>query len=525
MKIKISKQLWQDCGLKMGWMERDAMAVAKPSPEVAQKMKEQGIYFLQNVFRTMPHTTQKDMHDAISRVVETGAADFFKNLGPKEVVDLPAIYVTKPEDVFEYEGNNYIAIDFTDPHPEPYKKAVTHFNVKYPAGSTYPGHAKCLNIDTGEVVPILLPEISSKISPPTQAREETLKKLNTEVASYNEKINAIDKSLGVNRFGMQIVSAEQKIEERLSALEGIKAATLAKMEKAKTDPLAAYKLWEDELKEGLANGKYSPKDIFDTLLFLYQGNPSALAEGLRTNQINVPEGIKAGLLAAAEQAGKSQQAHKTKKEEDRRMEEERIKAKEIPADIHEEPLQPFGLEEVPGGGFDKADEAKTMYHWIGSFKNTLESTDRDIKELTEIKNTFGGLRKYLGTLVSPEMSKAFLGTSEGKTVLSELNSFLTKSEMFIKRYATDIIQNGKVNPQLMGRKGTMGNALLAVSLTKLYNVIKKTIESSLGEPIPPEKVEPGIPMPISSKKEFITKLSNVLWEAFQRRFKGLNENI
>jgi len=516
MKVKISRQLWQSLGSKMGWMEINAMAVPAPSPEVVNKMKEQGLFFLQSIINRMPHTTQKDMKAALDKVVETGATDLFTSLDAKEVIDLPAIYAPDPNEVFEYNGKKYIAIDVKEPRLMGQKK--TYYGTEYKKGDQYPGHAICLNIDTGKVEPILLSEVQSKITPSTENREFTLKKLNEEVQSYNEKINAINKSTGAYKLAMQVLSAEMKVDQRLKDLEGIKNAVTAKMERAQGNPMEAYKMMEDELRQGIASGKYNEKDIFDTLLFLYQGNPAQLVSEIQSGAIKVPDSINANLLAAAAQENKGIEAYRQEKEKETLEREQRIRQKEVPADIHEEEIRPFNLQEIPGSKYRKVDELKSFHHLVGGLRQTLKSVQRDFDELTQIKNSFAGLRKYLGALEAGQRSKEFLATNEGKTILSQLNDFLTKSEMFIKRYATDIIQDGKINPQLMGREGTIGNSLLAVALTKIYNVIKGTVEEALSAPTPAVKTEPAIPTPVASSN-LKMKISNALWDAFQKRFK------
>jgi hypothetical protein len=114
-----------------------------------------------------------------------------------------------------------------------------------------------------------------------------------------------------------------------------------------------------------------------------------------------------------------------------------------------------------------------------------------------------------------------------------MTDFLEKSSMFIKRYATDIIQDNKVNPKLMGTEGTQGNALLAVALTRMYNVTKETIDMYTGgRTTPPpgamsetpsvrDTVEAPQPVsePVANTQNKITKMSSLLWKAFEERMR------
>ena len=97
---------------------------------------------------------------------------------------------------------------------------------------------------------------------------------------------------------------------------------------------------------------------------------------------------------------------------------------------------------------------------------------------------------------------------------------------FISRYSINIVENGNLNPKLMSRKGSTGNAFIAIGIKQLYNVIRETLkefEGDIPSPVLPEKT-PVDTQPeeveASSKDVFVKKLSNALWSVFERRMSG-----
>jgi len=502
-------------------VKKVAMAVPVSS-EQAEAMKQHGIFVLQDILKRLPHTTQKDMFNKIQEVIQSGASEFFRNLEVKTAIQLPAVYVIDPDDIFSLNGKNYFAIE-VDPARKVGKKWTSMSGREYQKNDQYDGEVLALDIETGLPVPLPLPQVNALITAPTGDREKVLERVNKEVASYNERIQAIDNAVGASKLALQIARAEDKINERIETLNSIKTSIENKLQRYESAPRESYEGWMNSLREGIRNGQLNIRDVYDTILFLYQSNPESLAQKIRSGEIIIPEDLKAGILGIAEQEQAGISKDQEKKQRDEQEREERIRQREIP-EIHEQPISPFAIQDIPGSKYKTVKEQKSFYHWMSSQKHAIEGTERDIKELTEIKNAMEEMRKYTGP-----KSKEFITSPEGRSYLQSLSNFLNASSMFIKRYATDIIQDGKVNPKLMGSEGTEGNAFVAVALTRLYNVIKATLEEYTAiSPMPSGRDTVETPVPAlenvsntsnSQDKIKITKLSEILWKAFEERLK------
>jgi len=496
-------------------------------------MKANGITVLQNMVKTMPNATQKDMHAALQDVIKSGASEFFKNMTPKTVISLPLIYVLNPDDIFELEGKRYVTIEvhdgsnFTTPGITG-QKYTSPSNIEYPKGTKIPGEVEALNLDTGEPEILPLPLVREKITKPTENAENLAKKANEKIAQYNEKIKSISKATGASKLVLQIESAKQNVEQRMEDLKNIIFYDQQKLENVQKDPLSAFENYAQDLKNQVESGKLSLKDAYDTILYLYQSIPEKLVSDIESGKIKIPEELKMGILTIAKREIESTKSKTQQKQLNDAKELEIIQKRDIP-EIHDTEMEYFTPQDIPGSKqkYKEIDTKKSMWSYIASIKKSLLGSKKDYEELTLIRDSINNMERYMGELQKGQRSKKFLLSPEGKPILDEMNNFLNESSLFIKRYAVNIIQDGKVNSKLMGPKGTAGNALLAISLTKMYNIVKETIAMYSTDPIItepnkelPQPSKPTIKEPIANTENQITKLSNALWSAFEDRMRA-----
>ena len=298
-----------------------AMSVPAPSPQDAESMKQHGIFVLQDMLKRMPHTTQKDMFSAIQN---SGATEFFRNLDVKTVIQLPAVYVVDPKEMFEFNGKAYFAIEVAEPRIVG-KKWTSMSGTEYKKGDQYDGEVLALDIQTGLPVPLPLPQVNSKITTPTGNRESLLQKVNQEVEKYNERLSTITKAVGASILPMQILRAELKVNERLATLQKMKEAIENKLQMSSNLPKNTYDGYLNSLRDQVQNGRLNIRDVYDTVIYLYQSNPDALINGINSGSISVPEELKIGLIAIAEQEKTGIASEKSKKEQEQREREERIR--------------------------------------------------------------------------------------------------------------------------------------------------------------------------------------------------------
>lgn len=501
-----------------------SMAVPAPTGEVAKRMKEQGIYILQDMLSRMPNTTQKDMHAALRGVIDSGASEFFSNMTPRTVIGLPSIYILDNKDVFEVDNKRYVSL-LVEPPRVVGKVWKSPSGRDYAKGQEFEGEITALDLDSGTPVILPLPSIRDKVIKPTENAEEIARKANKEIAAYNEKIASINNAIGADKLVLQVERARSQIQRRLDKLEGIKKSTREQLEHYQKDPKTTFDAYAQDLQGKVERGELSLKDAYDTVLYFNMGSP----EKIISNIDKIPEALRAGVLAIARKEVESRE-EKAREESQKELEqEERIRSREIP-EIHDVEIEPFSVQDIPGGkgGYKEVRTPKTLWSHIASLKASLAGSEKDIQELTKIKQSIENIEKYMGALLKGQRSKEFLNTPEGQPVLDAMNNFLNESSLFVKRYATDIVQDGKINTRLMGSAGTEGNAILAVSLNRMYNVVKETIDMYSGNlpPTIPAVREPAVPetVPVtetvvSSSKDKIKRMSELLWIAFENRMK------
>lgn len=517
-------------------LKKSAMAVPSPVGDTAEKMKQQGLYVIQEMLTRMPNSTQAETMSAIQNIVNSGASEFFSKMTPRTVISLPQIYALDQNDIFEVDGKRYVSIEVSPPRKVG-QKWTSPSGIQYVKGQDFGGEVVALDLDTGSPTVLSLPPIKDKILVPSENREKLMADANKEIALYNERIGSLTEALGASKIVTQIGRAKRQIEVRIDSLNRIIESNVKQLSSVEQNKKPAFESWAKDLRDGVASGRMSLKDAYDTVLYLNMSTPEQLISGLSSNPptIQVPEELKAGILAIAKKEAEMSGIKREKERNEKLEEQKRIEEKEVP-EIHEDEIKPFTMEDIPGGqakpGLEKyrtVDLTKSVWHQIAGLKASIDGSRRDLAQLTEIKMSIENMEKYMGALESGQRGAAFLNTPEGKPVLDAMKDFLSKSSLFIKRYATDIIQDGKVNPRLMGPKGTKGNALLAVSLTRMYNVVKETIamytggaSGSVALDVPVSKepvgVEPVAPVQASVKGK-IEKLSEILWKAFEDRMK------
>lgn len=515
--------------------QKIAMAVPAPTGKSSEDMKAQGLYVIQNMLTRMPNATQKEVMEALQRIIDSGASEFFGKMTPRTAIGLPNIYILDPDDVFEVDGKQYVSLS-VEPSRLVGKSWTSPSGSVYAKGQMFEGEVSVLDLATGELAVLPLAPIKDKIIVPTGNREVVLQRANQEIKKYNEKIKSINDAIGASKLVLQIERAKEQIQSRLTTLEAIKSGTRKQLDRFRQAPLAAFESWASELREGVQSGRMSLRDAYDTILYLHMSSPEKLIADIESGNFRVPEELREGILAIAR---KEMEVGARKNEEEAKRELERgrrIQEKNVP-EIHDVEIEPFALEDIPGGsgpGKEKYKEVhttKSIWHQIYKLKASLEGSTKDAEELTKIKTSIGNMEKYMGDLQKGQRSKKFLNTLEGKPILDAMNNFLGESSLFIKRYATDIIQDGKVNPRLMGTEGTEGNALVAVALTRMYNVVKETISMYTGgETLPgaetvaqPEKEliksPEGEVVQAFISKDKIVKISEFLWKAFEDRMR------
>lgn len=492
--------------------------------ETGQKMKEQGLYLIQDMLKRMPHTNQKDMHDALSGVINSGASEFFRNMKPKTVINLPEMYILDPDDIFEVNGKRYVSIT-VDPPRVVGQKWKSPSGREYVKGQQFEGEITALDLDTGMPIVLPLAPIKEQMIAPTTNADQILQKANKEIAKYNERIRSINNAVGVSKLTLQIARAKDQIQRRLNTIASIKQSLQAQLDYYQQSPKTSFESWTNDLKNKIQRGQLNIRDAYDTILYLNMSTPEQLVNDIETEAIIIPQEIREGVLAIARKEIESRTKERNKEEENKHQEEERVRETTIP-EIHDTEIEPFVKEDIPGGKekYKEVRTTKSLWHHIASLKNAITSGEKDAQELTKIKQSMENIEKYLGELEKGQRSKMFLNTPEGKPILDALSNFLNDSSLFIKRYATNIIQDGKVNPKLMGTTGTEGNALVAVALTRMYNIVQETIKMYTGgeevqtqvKDVPettPERV------PIANSQDKIKKMSELLWKPFEDRMR------
>jgi len=491
------------------------LSMAVPLPEdLKRQMASEGVYVLLNKNPALPTMGVEAIRGIVDDLRETGANQFIQSLGDKACMELPYILKAGPENMVEIDGRSYLVANVRP--SEEVKKARLIDGIQYQKGGHWPGEVVLMD-ENGSPVIRTFDEIGNSLRVSPRLRQESMDQINEEVTKWNDKVSAINKAVGITKLNLQVMSAEATITERLASLSGQEQH----FSRIIQDPLSVssgYGSWIEYLKNNYRT--FSPRDIFDTLMFLYQYSPEQLLQKIESNEIEVPQEIRTVLMAVAAQEANLAES---KREEKRLKDVSKQERKDAPLEQErlpqETPIRPVTLDDVPEKKFKEPTQYKTLHTWSSSLRKILEGIAEDKRDLTNVMSSFGGIKNYIKEMENGTRARSFLRTPEGQVILRDLESFLDAAQVFIKRYESEPIIEGKLNPKLMGRAGSIGNALIAVRLNNIFNIIQHDIsEVKVPEAAPETVPTAAIPTEAKSKNK-IEKMSERLWSAFENRMK------
>lgn len=500
------------------------MPVPMPSPEERRRMMEEGIGVSPHVphskhtIEELPSTGKKDL----AAIVEQAGGPLFSQLDPKTVLQLPAIHKLNENMIVEIDGENYYVVHVVESKPVG-KKSVLDGR-EYQKGEFYPGKIVCLRASDGEVVQFPFDGTVDRIRQPAENKQRIMDAMNKEIASYNNRLSNIAKAAGMTKINLQISAAEDRVNDRIEKLQGMISAIEQKRDNPQQS--AGHAEWMNRLMDDIRNRRMSLPDAFHTISYEYQNRPEQLVSDIESGTLNIPDEIRQALLAMAHQEARN----KSQKFEDERVEwqsREERKQEEWSQEegVDETPLPDVRPEDIPGGKYTRLPAYSRPENIQSQTVRQLRTLNNDLQEITEVKNALTGLRGYIADLEKGQRSNAFMSSPEGQEVVRNVSTHLDGIKKFIKRYKTDIFEEGRINPRLFGTTGeALGNSLLAVTLNRIGLMIYKTIEPFIQRQGPPPTTTtetpvdtPTTPTGVQAKKEHdLTKLgmSDEFWSKF-----------
>lgn len=474
---------------------RTAMPVPMPTPQERRRMMEEGIGVSPHVPHAkhtkeeLPNTGKKEL----AEIIKNAAEGFFSSLSDtdkKTVMQLPAIHQLDPDMLVDIDGQNYYVVQIAQ--SESPKKSIIRDGVEYKAGQTYPGKIVCLKADTGEVVQFPFQGTVEKIKQPLENKQRIMQNMNTEIAAYNKKLETIEKASHTSRLALQIQSAEQDVNERLETIN--RMIDVIQQKQDNPTQSQGHTEWMERLFDDVRNRRMSLLDAFHTISYQYQNRPEQLVSDIESGTLDVPQEIRQALLAMATQEARNKQQEANDERQESANREVRKQEEWIPeGGIEEHPLPFVTQDDIPGGDYKRLPAYSRPENINNQTIRQLTSLTNDRQEITATKESLTGLRQYIGALEKSQRSNEFLSSPEGQTVIQNVLEQLNNIKQFVKRYKTNLFEDGKINSKLFGTSGkAMGNALLAVSLNKILNVIYETIKPFIQPDSGPDSGTPSV---------------------------------
>jgi chaperonin cofactor prefoldin len=500
------------------------LVIPETNVNYGTKMREQGLYFVENMLDKLPHSTKAQTQNTLQEIVQSGAGEIFEKLDVKSALSLPVIVNKDENKLVEILGELFYVIDVIEPREVKRKSTIN--GKEYAKGDFYEGEIILLNANNGNIEVKNYTEVADKIIKPTDVKRQMIQNLNEQIESWNKRVESLQNALGVTRINLQIFWAVDQIQKRLAVLENQEKSLQEKID----NPQSAFSSHEEFigfLNQSIKEGRLNAIDTFDTLMFLYQSIPSDLIAKIESGEIQLDPKVKPVVLALAIQEAKARSEYENKEESDRTEREQKQDEEwEMDEGLTEEPLDKIREEDVRDSSYVKPNKYRSVHTLVSSFENAVASIRRDIKELKIVQSALSELAAHTASLEQGQRSMDYLRSEDGRVIVEAMKNFLDKAKLFVKRYKIDIFdENNKINKKLFGIHGSAGNSFIAAALNRICVVIYGTIKDIIKKESVEIPQEHDIPSETTEAKGVEAKTdtrmknySNSLWNGFFKDF-------
>ncbi len=421
------------------------------------------------------------------------AADKHPDLGKKVLEDvapgfdltLPKIYRYSPNDIKTINGKKCLVVDFEEgkDYPKTTKATPKRVMDRLVAGR-YPGIVRAINLDTGMPEEFSYDEVFSQIKTQSEAlSEETRNKVNKEIQSYNKRIDEIDAATAnLTRIPLQVAKAEAMVRERISTLDAMIAGTEAKISEMKSQKPAGLGEYEGHLDQSIKSGNLNEKDFIDFVTSKYAHRYDQLVNDLQSGSLVVPASISnpANLKLKLINMGQAAFDDHAAKAQKRKDDEGKLPAK--PFDIEQQDIV-GNLQELQPGDVPATYKSTGFYNLEGYIKSlyaTVKSCQKNRDALIPIADGMAELAQKIGSLPPGQRSQAFISGEQGQEVLFEMADLCNnKLKGWSETFSRDIVdESGRIDTRHFGKSGSVGNAMLIVTLTRLFKILSTFLKNS-----------------------------------------------
>lgn len=524
IKVRFSKEDWQKIGSKSGWLEKDAFAYPF-SEKQQEEMAQEGLHSKHDFEDSLPYGGIKDLRGMME---SSGAKSLFSGDYPR----IRKFFIPQDKNIVTINDSEYYLVDVEKSGKKKDGKVVVMGPLE--------------RDDEGEVVKkryqektMSYNEVGSQIKRSPVIVQRNVAKVNKFIDKYN---SFVDRQLergykggNITNLPLQIQWAEDLVDDRLSELDAQIQAIASKGAASSEKGDIGNKALEETM-QGVRSGAItdiSPEDYAILLLERkYHSIPSLkeLRNEIESERMPFDEKTNSILKNFLGQVIDWQiNLREQKIQEDKAKGEARQERIEnVEKDGQELPeMKRLFLDKVQHisdlpGQFSAATKFYSTEGFATSAAEAQASIKRDLEELTSIKNS---LQKSKQEIIDLPSKKGSYLRGEGADSMADVKEFMNAAKAFIARYNINPFvetEGGlEVNQAILGREGTLGNALVAIVLRQVILSVNKEIDriSGVGSQAPATSEVPSqAPAPVEAKSvEGIEKMSSYLMQAFEKR--------
>lgn len=407
-----------------------------------------------------------------------------EDVAPGFDLTLPKIYRYSPNDIKTINGKKCLVVDFEVGNDSKRTKATPKRVMDRLIGNHYPGVVRTINLETGLPEEFNYDDVFDQVKAQSEAiSEETRAKVNKEIQSYNKRIDEIDAATAnLTRIPLQIAKAEGMVRERIQTLDAMIAGTQAKISETQSQKPEGMAEYEGHIDQSISGGNLNEKDFIDFVTSKYAHKYDQLVKDLQSGAIAVPASIpdpanlKLKLMNMGQAAFDDHEAEAKKKKED----EGKLPAK--PFDIEQQDIV-GNLQELQHGDVPSTNKSTGFYNLEGYIKSlyaTVKSCEKNRDALIPIADGMAELAQKIGGLPPGQRSQDHISGPEGQDVLYMMADLCNnKLKGWSETFSRDIVDEfGRIDTRHFGKSGSVGNAMLIVTLTRLFKILSTFLKKS-----------------------------------------------
>jgi hypothetical protein len=326
--------------------------------------------------------------------------------------------------------------------------------------------------------------------------DQAIKDVNVAIRAHNKSVENLTDRGGLQTIPPRFGVLEGLINVRLESLNGMKNSFENKISNFKEHKtISDMRHFTDTEMSNIGGSDYgkTPEDRVGSLINMYLGKEQELLDRVSSGDFNhfPDEDIATIKMYAQSLIDKREEVKLTKEKETKRRQED-IEDTDIETELPDVALPEISRKDVARHSKLKHTGYGSESKQLGSWGDALKTIERDILELSKIKNDCNALTLFINQLREEtqdysnisHLTREYLSDPSNGFNASEMKGFIADAKAFFRRYKVNIwSEHGSVNMTMLGQlasgKGP-ANFFIALHLKQVTTAFEIILRSYAG---------------------------------------------